>query len=51
MNDKLILGSLEVCDLPDIGVADLQMRVDTGAKTSSIHVDNMSQFKKTANYG
>lgn len=46
MNNKLILGSLEVCDLPDIGVVDLQMRVDTGAKTSSIHVDNMSQFKK-----
>jgi hypothetical protein len=46
MSDKLILGSLEVCDLPDIGVADLQMRVDTGAKTSSIHVDNISQFKK-----
>ena len=46
MNDKLILGSLEVCDLPDIGVVDLQMRVDTGAKTSSIHVDNISRFKK-----
>jgi hypothetical protein len=46
MNDKLILGSLEVCDLPDIGVTDLQMRVDTGAKTSSIHVDHMCQFKQ-----
>jgi hypothetical protein len=46
MSDKLILGNLEVCDLPDIGVVDLQMRVDTGAKTSSMHVDNISRFKK-----
>lgn len=44
--NKLILGSLENCDLPDIGVFDLQVRVDTGAKTSSLHVDNLVKFQK-----
>jgi len=46
MKNKLILGSIEVCDLPDIGITDLQVRVDTGAKTSSLHVDNLKKFTK-----
>ncbi len=45
MNKKMIVGSLEMCDLPDIGISDLQIRVDTGAKTSSLHVDNLEKFK------
>lgn len=44
MKDKMIIGSIEVCDLPDIGISDLQIRVDTGAKTSSLHVDNLETF-------
>lgn len=44
--NKLLIGSLEVCDLPELGIFDLQVRVDTGAKTSSLHVDNISRFKK-----
>jgi hypothetical protein len=40
-NDKLILGALEVCNLPELQINDLQVRVDTGAKTSSLHVDNI----------
>ena len=43
MNSKLVLGNLELCNLPDIGVHDLEMRVDTGAKTSSLHVDNLEK--------
>lgn len=46
LENKLIVGSLETCDLPDIGIKDLQIRVDTGAKTSSLHVDNLTQLKK-----
>ncbi len=42
---KLTVGSLEVCNLPDIGIFDLQIRVDTGAKTSSLHVDNLVKYK------
>lgn len=40
----MIIGSLEVCDLPEIGITNLQIRVDTGAKTSSLHVDNLTEF-------
>lgn len=38
---NLILGALEVCDLPELQITDLHIRVDTGAKTSSLHVDNI----------
>lgn len=46
MKKKLIVGSLETCELPEIGIAEIQMRVDTGAKTSSLHVDNLVKIKK-----
>ena len=39
--DKLIVGCLEVCDLAELGILQLEVRVDTGAKTSSLHVDNL----------
>nr|WP_086939234.1 RimK/LysX family protein [Thaumasiovibrio occultus] len=45
MTDKLLIGSVEVCKLPAFGIEDLQMRVDTGAKTSSLHVDNLVHTK------
>ncbi|MGH1471276.1 MAG: ATP-dependent zinc protease family protein [Cellvibrionaceae bacterium] len=44
--NKIIVGSLEIGNLPDIGIHDLQIRVDTGAKTSSLHVDNITKFKR-----
>jgi len=43
---KIIIGSLEKCDLPQLGIEGLHVRVDTGAKTSSLHVDNIEEFKK-----
>lgn len=43
---KLMVGSLEICDLPELGIFNLEVRVDTGAKTSSLHVDNLSKFQK-----
>jgi len=45
MNKKIIVGSLEICSLPNIGLTDLQVRIDTGAKTSSLHVDNLEKIK------
>lgn len=46
MKSKLIVGSLEVCDLPDLGLYDLEVRVDTGAKTSSLHAENIVKFQR-----
>ena len=46
MSDKFIIGSIEICDLPDMGINQLEVRVDTGAKTSSLHVDHMEKFTR-----
>lgn len=43
---KLLMGSLELCNLPDLSITALHMRVDTGATTSSLHVDNIEAFTK-----
>ncbi|MPW29811.1 ATP-dependent zinc protease [Agarivorans sp. B2Z047] len=43
--NKLVIGNLETCNLPDLGINDLPVRVDTGAKTSALHVDNLEQIK------
>jgi len=41
MNNKKIVGAVELCDLPKLAISDLNVRVDTGAATSSLHVDNI----------
>ena len=45
-NNKLLVGNLEVCDLPELGITNLELRVDTGATTSSLHVDNLVRVRK-----
>ena len=42
----MIAGALEYCDLPELNVNEIQARVDTGAATSSLHVDNIREFTK-----
>lgn len=39
--EEVIVGALEECDLPELHITSLNIRVDTGAKTSSLHVDNI----------
>jgi hypothetical protein len=46
MNNKPLVGALELCDLPQLKLNGLETRVDTGAATSSLHVDNIVEFKK-----
>tara|TARA_R110002167_G_scaffold60861_3_gene171550 strand:- start:541 stop:969 length:429 start_codon:yes stop_codon:yes gene_type:complete len=46
MNKKHLVGALELCDLPQLKLSGLEARVDTGATTSSLHVDNIVKFKK-----
>jgi len=43
---KLEVGALELCDLPELGIRNLHVRVDTGAATSSLHVDNIEEFTR-----
>ncbi|WP_341503819.1 RimK/LysX family protein [Gallaecimonas sp. GXIMD4217] len=45
-NDKRLVGALELCDLPQLTITDLHVRVDTGAQTSSLHVDNLEEFSR-----
>ncbi len=43
---KMIVGCIESCDLPEFDIQDLHVRVDTGAKTSSLHVNNISRSRE-----
>lgn len=45
-DNKKLVGTLELCDLPELGINDLHVRVDTGAATSSLHVDNITEFQR-----
>ena len=45
-DEKLVLGSEEWCALPSLGIPAIKARVDSGAKTSSIHAFNISSFKR-----
>jgi hypothetical protein len=42
--NKTIIGRLESIELPEFGIKNLQARVDTGAETSSLHVDNIEKL-------
>ena len=46
MNSKQLVGALEQCDLPQLKLNSIETRVDTGATTSSLHVDNIVELKK-----
>ncbi|MDH5547845.1 MAG: 30S ribosomal protein S6--L-glutamate ligase [Gammaproteobacteria bacterium] len=46
LNDKIVVGSEEWCSFPGLGVPAIKVRVDSGAKTSSIHAFNIHSFKR-----
>lgn len=46
INDKIVVGSEEWCSFPALGVPLIKARVDSGAKTSSIHAFNIHTFKR-----
>jgi hypothetical protein len=41
--NKTVIGRLESIALPELAIGSLEVRVDTGAKTSSLHVDNIEK--------
>lgn len=46
LSNKKIIGRLESIALPLLAIDHLLVRVDTGAKTSSLHVDNIEKLVK-----
>lgn len=47
---KIIIGSEEWCGFPTLGVPAIKARIDSGAKTSSIHAFNIQVFKRNQQY-
>ncbi len=45
-SEKIIVGSEEWCSFPQINIPAIKARVDSGAKTSSLHAVNIFPFKK-----
>lgn len=45
-NGLTIIGTVERGTLPELGISSLPMRVDTGAATSSLHVESLQEFKR-----
>jgi len=43
---KIIIGSQEWCGFPSLGIPAIKARVDSGAKTSSLHAFNINKFKR-----
>ncbi|MBQ4863121.1 ATP-dependent zinc protease [Pseudoalteromonas sp. MMG013] len=43
MSTRPIIGHVESINLPELGIEQLLVRVDTGAQTSSLHVDNIQK--------
>jgi ribosomal protein S6--L-glutamate ligase len=44
--EKIIIGSREYCSLPDLGIVLIKAKVDSGAKTTALHADNVEVFQK-----
>ena len=46
LNTKIVIGSEEWCSFPGLGIPAIKARVDSGAKTSSIHAFNIHTFRR-----
>jgi hypothetical protein len=46
MADLIILGWRERLSLPQLGIGELKAKLDTGARSSSLHVDTLESFER-----
>jgi len=46
LDNKIIVGSEEWCAFPELGIPAVKARVDSGAKTSSLHAFNIQKFNR-----
>ena len=46
MTKKIIIGKEEWCSLPNLNLPAIKARVDSGAKTSSLHAFNIYVFEE-----
>ena len=44
--DKIIIGWQEIATLEDINLPVIKVKIDTGARTSSLHAENIKYFKR-----
>lgn len=49
IQEKIVVGSEEWCSFQALGIPAIKARVDSGAKTSSIHAFNIQLFKRDNN--
>lgn len=46
MKEKLIIGRAEIIDLPELGMYNIEAKIDTGAETSVLHCEDFKVTEK-----